>query len=330
MKIHIVQKGDTLWEIAKQYDADFEQVKKMNPQLSSPDMIMPGMKIKIPSSTKPVKTQDITDKKQMHKQPAEKPYKDTSPKPMPAVEEDDVKQPKPVQPKMPMQPNMQMPVMEQEMNHYTTINLPQVPTYSAPEKEPEKESEKDKHMHYPSKSMPQMPPQSHHYQQMPQMPPQPHHYQQIPQMPPQPHHCQQMPQMPPQPHHYQQMPHPPADKAESYYGSKQDCGCGGGYQKPMHPQPMYNHYMQQPQPYHSMMASSSNMEMPAKPAKPYGIAYGSHQQNCPPGMLKDSLYKPKPQLTCSCSYPQDNFPYPMPPGYRENQDDTHEDENTSE
>lgn len=55
MKIHIVQKGDSLYEIAKSYGVSFEEIVKVNPQLSSPDMIMPGMKIKIPSDSKQVK-----------------------------------------------------------------------------------------------------------------------------------------------------------------------------------------------------------------------------------------------------------------------------------
>ena len=50
MKIHIVQKGDTLWKIAKKYGVNFEELKKMNSQLSNPDMIMPGMKVKVPTS----------------------------------------------------------------------------------------------------------------------------------------------------------------------------------------------------------------------------------------------------------------------------------------
>lgn len=50
MKIHIVQKGDTLWKIAKKYGVNFEELKKMNSQLSNPDMIMPGMKIKVPTA----------------------------------------------------------------------------------------------------------------------------------------------------------------------------------------------------------------------------------------------------------------------------------------
>ncbi|OIK16992.1 hypothetical protein BIV60_01570 [Bacillus sp. MUM 116] len=50
MKIHIVQKGDTLWKIAKKYGVNFEELKKMNSQLSNPDMIMPGMKVKVPTT----------------------------------------------------------------------------------------------------------------------------------------------------------------------------------------------------------------------------------------------------------------------------------------
>ena len=50
VKIHIVQKGDTLWKIAKKYGVNFEELKKLNSQLSNPDMIMPGMKIKVPTA----------------------------------------------------------------------------------------------------------------------------------------------------------------------------------------------------------------------------------------------------------------------------------------
>ncbi|MEH7254986.1 SafA/ExsA family spore coat assembly protein, partial [Neobacillus niacini] len=76
MKIHIVQKGDTLWKIAKKYGVNFEELKKMNSQLSNPDMIMPGMKIKVPTSggtikkeapmgTKPGATINLGAKKEM-------------------------------------------------------------------------------------------------------------------------------------------------------------------------------------------------------------------------------------------------------------------------
>lgn len=58
MRIHIVQRGDTLFEIAKHYGVDFEELVKLNSQLSSPDMIMPGMKIKIPGESKQVRSSD--------------------------------------------------------------------------------------------------------------------------------------------------------------------------------------------------------------------------------------------------------------------------------
>ncbi|MFB1051652.1 SafA/ExsA family spore coat assembly protein [Paraliobacillus sp. JSM ZJ581] len=110
LKIHIAQKGDTLWKLAQAYNVDFEDLKQMNTQLANPSMIMPGMKIKIPSSAKQVQKQPTTDKT-IH------PYKNMSPKAMPVVKEDDKKiaptvkkeMPKPAPKKeMPMQP-IQMP-----------------------------------------------------------------------------------------------------------------------------------------------------------------------------------------------------------------------------
>ncbi|BBP91205.1 hypothetical protein BsIDN1_48230 [Bacillus safensis] len=78
MKIHIVQKGDSLWKISKKYGVDFQELKKLNSQLSNPDLIMPGMKIKIPSSGVPVKT-DHHKAKEMPKT-KEHPYVKEKPK----------------------------------------------------------------------------------------------------------------------------------------------------------------------------------------------------------------------------------------------------------
>ncbi len=50
MKIHVVQKGDTLWKLAEQYGVDFEALKQANTHLADPDHIKPGMKVKIPAS----------------------------------------------------------------------------------------------------------------------------------------------------------------------------------------------------------------------------------------------------------------------------------------
>jgi morphogenetic protein associated with SpoVID len=50
VKIHIVQKGDTLWNLAQKYGVDFEEMKQMNTHLADPDVLMPGMKVKVPST----------------------------------------------------------------------------------------------------------------------------------------------------------------------------------------------------------------------------------------------------------------------------------------
>lgn len=55
MKIHIVQKGDTLWNLAQKYGVDFQELLEANSHLANPDLIMPGMKIKIPTSAVPAK-----------------------------------------------------------------------------------------------------------------------------------------------------------------------------------------------------------------------------------------------------------------------------------
>ncbi|HET7522414.1 MAG TPA: LysM peptidoglycan-binding domain-containing protein [Bacillales bacterium] len=55
MKIHIVQKGETLSQIAEKSNVDLESLKKMNAQLTDPDQLMPGMKVKIPTGGVPVK-----------------------------------------------------------------------------------------------------------------------------------------------------------------------------------------------------------------------------------------------------------------------------------
>ncbi|MBY7143266.1 SafA/ExsA family spore coat assembly protein [Virgibacillus sp. NKC19-3] len=152
MKIHIVQKGDTLWEISKSYGVDFEQVKELNSQLSSPDMIMPGMKIKIPGSSKTVKKEDTSVKETYKEQQV--PYKDISPKPMPVIKEDDKEKPKTVEPQIPVEPLPKMPIQKEkqkpieplpkmpsqkekpiqkekakpmlEQDHYTTVDFPKI------------------------------------------------------------------------------------------------------------------------------------------------------------------------------------------------------------
>lgn len=198
MKIHIVQKGDTLWELSKQYGVDFEELKQANSQLSSPDMIMPGMKIKIPSTSKTVKKG--TSPKEVQKKETIQGYKDTSPKPMPVIKEDDHKkemiakpvmpvQPAPQMPVQPLpqmhvQPMVQVPIMEQEFQNYTTINFPQMPQIK--EEKHKKEHVKEKAQPVP-KPMPKPKPMPTLEQTLPTL------QQPQPQQP----QCQPMPQQAP-------------------------------------------------------------------------------------------------------------------------------------
>lgn len=76
MKIHIVQKGDTLWNLAQKYGVDFEELLKANSHLANPDLIMPGMKIKIPTSAVPAKKDTAKEKVVAPKQAVKKEVKE--------------------------------------------------------------------------------------------------------------------------------------------------------------------------------------------------------------------------------------------------------------
>lgn len=130
MKVHIVQKGDTLWKISRQYGISFEELKRVNAHLANPDYIVPGMKIFLPE-TKPKQTSKPT------KGPGEEHHKKDEQKPSkpPAVKKEEVKKP------------VKEPVKEKPPVQKEPIPLPQAPTAQQPHKE----------------SMPQM-------QQWPQMP----------------------------------------------------------------------------------------------------------------------------------------------------------------
>lgn len=153
VKIHIVQKGDTLWKISKKYGIDFEQLKKANQQLVNHDMIMPGMKINIPSSgiTKsakqtnkeypvkkemPVKEAQIKEKpKEMKKPlvPPKPPAVPTPPEPMPP-------------PKAEPQPSYHTQQAKMNVNFYHQPSYPKVQTPPAPKAVKEKPKPKPKEM----------------------------------------------------------------------------------------------------------------------------------------------------------------------------------------
>lgn len=50
VRIHIVQKGETLWRIAKHYGIGLDELKRLNAHLANPDYIVPGMEIVLPET----------------------------------------------------------------------------------------------------------------------------------------------------------------------------------------------------------------------------------------------------------------------------------------
>src|SRR3954454_20244851 len=172
VKIHIVQKGDTLWKIAKKYGVNFEELKKLNSQLSNPDMIMPGMKIKVPTAGVNIKKEapmgapnstinkgvikEMPKKEQpiLKEQPippiAEVPVEMPKEQPLPLpvqeqplpVQEQPIKE-KPItpvpktQPKKPYIPKMPQPIIpEIDINNYFLMNMPNVNVHEQAKEQP--------------------------------------------------------------------------------------------------------------------------------------------------------------------------------------------------
>lgn len=54
MKIHIVKKGDTLFDLSKKYQVPLQKLIEANPKIVNPDQLNLGDKVKIPSSAVPV------------------------------------------------------------------------------------------------------------------------------------------------------------------------------------------------------------------------------------------------------------------------------------
>ena len=125
VKIHIVQKGDTLWKIAKKYGVDFEELKMLNSQLSNTDMIMPGMKIKVPTTGGSIKKEA----------PKMETIKEMPKKEMPIVKEQPITIPKKEMPKKempkkempkekPYTPKMPTPIIpEIDVHNYYSMNM---------------------------------------------------------------------------------------------------------------------------------------------------------------------------------------------------------------
>ncbi|HWJ79321.1 MAG TPA: SafA/ExsA family spore coat assembly protein, partial [Niallia sp.] len=129
MKIHIVQKGDTLWKIAKKYGVDFEELKMLNSQLSNTDMIMPGMKIKVPTTGGNIKKEapKVEYKKEMPKttQPIAKemPIQKEVPKKEVPIQKELPKKEMPKKEK-PFTPKMPTPIIpEIDVHNYYSMNM---------------------------------------------------------------------------------------------------------------------------------------------------------------------------------------------------------------
>lgn len=138
MRIHIVQKGDTLWTIAKKYGVNFDELKKLNAQLSNPDLIMPGMKIKVPAPAGAVKKEmpvkeapiapSLKPNKEMPVAPSLKPNKEMPVVPVPKPNKEMPVQVAPVkeQPKQPMMPPLPPVIPEVEINQVFQMNMEQM------------------------------------------------------------------------------------------------------------------------------------------------------------------------------------------------------------
>ncbi|MDG5470933.1 SafA/ExsA family spore coat assembly protein [Jeotgalibacillus sp. ET6] len=291
MKIHVVQKGDTLWNIAKKYNVSFEELKAANTQLSNPDMIMPGMKIKVPSNSKAMK--EVVVKETVVKESVvEHPYVEQKPKmqfqPMPMP----IPQQKPImmQPEIDIhqtynlqlhqsQPQFHQQPIQMPMPH---MPLPELPKAPSPKKEVKKEVKKEM-----KKDMKEKPAVQGVQQGMPQMPedcqpvtpimpgdgfdypfPHPMGMPQVQgaQMMPHPHHemhsdhgMMQSPQvlgtqMMQHPHDCMEMPQwNPQQTAGAGQHMKKPCGCGNQMHHP--------HHMHQMNPWGQQMPYGNHPQM---------------------------------------------------------------------
>lgn len=110
MEAHVVQRGETLWKISRQYGISFEELRRVNAHLANPDYVVPGMKIFIPEKTKdanlPGEKKPSIEKKptppvQKENVPPKPPKQEVQPKPAPKPEKKPVPTPKPPEQSVP-------------------------------------------------------------------------------------------------------------------------------------------------------------------------------------------------------------------------------------
>lgn len=277
MKIHIVQKGDTLWKIAEKYEVDFEELKKMNAHLSDPNYIMPGMKIKVPTPAapaKPVKKEtpkvsvDVDIHVNKKEQPLQQPQNvEPIAKEIPIAKASEKKEePEQEMPLLPPKPPNIMPNMmepDEEIPMPPFPDIPPIPTTQAPVME--------------------------------EQPQQPMHPQPAPMPLPMPMPCIPIspvmpgygfyPWFPPM---YPMMPWTyPQNMANN-----DDCGCGEPKPTPYMPQMPTGEYSQQSQPMMPQMPTGAGeySQQPQQASYPQQM-YG---ENVP--MMPQQMYMPQPAM----------------------------------
>lgn len=129
LNIYIVQKGDTLWNIAKKFGVSFEQLKRLNMHLANPDYIVPGMEIFLPDDSKAEKQEDslariLPQNKRVKEQPI---------RPVPVKESPQPPKEAPVEPKPQIMPQPPVPQMMPMQPIPQFIPVPQyIPMPQAP------------------------------------------------------------------------------------------------------------------------------------------------------------------------------------------------------
>jgi morphogenetic protein associated with SpoVID len=135
VRIHIVQKGDTLWKIAKKYGVNFDALKVANSHLKNLDKINLGDKVKVPTEGKEVKKKmelpKFPLKKEVPKAPLY-PKKEVKKEiPQPKVEKKLQKKPylppkEELQPMPPKQKPVKQPQPQvQPQPHYPGLEIPE-------------------------------------------------------------------------------------------------------------------------------------------------------------------------------------------------------------
>ncbi len=154
------------------YDVDFEELKQMNAHLAHPDMIMPGMKIRVPVNKKETKNEHTPAKekkketKKSEQKPKEQMKKPQPTKPMKEIKEDDHKDHIHIQPVIPFEqqksPSLNMNTMPKMPS---MPKMPQMSPVEEPKEEKKKEQPKEKPVKVKEKE--EVPPKEMESEKMP-------------------------------------------------------------------------------------------------------------------------------------------------------------------